>query len=179
MLKAHKFATRACDCAHINEKFKDHSGHVCTTKLDIIEDPTLRNLMKKGTTFRKEFTATGSNPTSGSRNPKPMEIIMLTESLKHYIENSSEMHEIPTIWFQEWKNLVIKEAGIKIEALRKEIRLSQEDEEAIRRSQNYLLEFRSKYAIITVDKAKNTYVYHMQAMVMSASNERSCGIKII
>ena len=158
MLKAHKFATRACDCARINEKFKDHSGHVCTTKLDIIEDPTLRNLMKKGTTFRKEFTATGSNPTSGSRNPKPMEIIMLTESLKHYIENSSEMHEIPTIWFQEWKNLVIKAAGIKIEALRNEIRLSQEDEEAIRRSQNYLLEFRSKYAIITADKAKNTYV---------------------
>ena len=34
------------------DKFKDQSGHVVTTDLDIVENEQLRALMKKGTALR-------------------------------------------------------------------------------------------------------------------------------
>ena len=36
-------------------------------------------------------------------------MIMLDQSLDHYIKSSSELDKVPIVWFQEWKGILMEE----------------------------------------------------------------------
>ena len=161
MLKAHKFQHRTCNCAHVDSKFKDASGHVCTTNLEIVSDEYTRNLMKKGTTFRDLYQIFEVDDKDG-KDDRPHEIIMLDSSLDNYIDISSDLNEVPKYWFYEWKGLLLQKAEARLEEMLQEQRDRHQDapeeEEARELSKEFLASFRTEHSIVTADKASNTYV---------------------
>ena len=49
-------------------EFKDRSGHVVTTNLDVVEDDVLREAMKMGTTYRNNYVPGGGDDVELIKN---------------------------------------------------------------------------------------------------------------
>ena len=162
VMQAHKHCHRRCECAKVHSRYKDKSGHVATTDLNVVRNDTMRHLMQKGTTFRDEYEWWHFDEDKGPGPSDPEEIRALQSSIDEYIKRCSELNDIAPCYFQEWRNLLLT----KLRSRYKEVQASaiqptqeRRQETADRRHdyEKYCEQFRKRYAIITGDKAKNTY----------------------
>ena len=165
MLHAHQLQHRPCNCCNMPAKYKDESGHVVTTDLSIIDNEGLRARMEAGTTFRGEYCAIEDDDNDGEngpdRDPRPLEIKLLEASIKSYIKKSSDLNKVPAPIYFEWQRILMDKLTERYNATMAEHnerqarnrRLDNETKRSLRILQK-------EYAILTADKAKNTYVIH-------------------
>ena len=155
VLQAHKQCDRACDCHRMPDIFKDASGHVATTDLRIVEHIALRKRMQAGTTFRGTYETVES---LDDESEKPDEMQALLQSIESYCRRSCESNEVPRYVFGEWAGLLEEKLQKRYDEVaataRQEAAAARVEEEDY---EEYLKQFRKRYAIITGDKAKNTY----------------------
>ena len=112
--------------------------------------------MQAGTTFRNEYLT--QELELDPNDPVPEEIMVLDESITRYIKLSAELHEVPRYLFYEWRGILMEKLKKRYDVVAKE-RQDQADkwQHVTINSKKYLKKFRHEYAIITGDKAKNTY----------------------
>ena len=180
VLNAHKESVKLCGCSRVPDKFKDASGHVVTTDLQIVEQDELRERMKAGTTFRSDFER---NEFIDRQAAESEEMQTLEASIDHYIARCCDINEIQSYLFNEWRGLLLTKLQEKYEAVAARVQSEAADAVLAQGEYNeYLKQFRRQYAIITADKAKNTYCIvckpHLCKQIMdetqgSATYERS------
>lgn len=140
-LNAHKTWNKQCQCHLVPNKFKDKSGHVVTTNLDIVDNDEVRKLMKARTTFRHEYLPMHFD-TEQYGNQLPEELLALDHSITECIERCAELHELPTYMFNDWANVLMTKLKEKYEEVTATMAAMEDSEE-------YLKKFHHKYAIIT------------------------------
>ena len=117
----------------------------------------MQQLMKKGTTFRDAYLHTAVvNETTG-----PDELVVLRQTINEYVRVSAEINEIPRHWYHEWAGKLIaktEERYQEIQAARHNAQGDAQQQAAL--AQHGMQAFTEEYAILTGDKAKNTYVVH-------------------
>jgi len=151
MLKAEKLAKHKCRCHLMPAHFKkDGQGHVVTSDLSIIQHAPTRQLLEKGTTFRDKYAELKAET----------EMEAIDSGLDQYVQRSSEINNIPQCLFDEWRRAMkakIKAAYEQLEVTA-EAATAQSDE-----IQEQLEEIKSKYAIISADKASSTFVLYCKS----------------
>ena len=112
--KAQVQASYTCSCASdpFWKGFTDTSGHVCTSDLSCIRNSTLRNLMKKGPTFRPDFLQYIS-PISYADDDKEL----FAQTISAYITESANNMKCSPMQYAEWKGLILEELYVKIDDL--------------------------------------------------------------
>jgi len=155
ILNAHRDCSRECDCGRVSEKFKDASGHVVTTDLQIVEQEDLRKRMQAGTTFRSDYER---NEFIDREAAESEEIQTLEASIDHYIDRCCEINEIQPYLFAEWRGVLLTRLQQRYDEVAATV-LNEAATAVLERGDysQYLKQFKRKYAIITADKAKNTY----------------------
>ena len=159
MLKAHKFRNKGCQCHLMPNKYKDASGHVVTTDLSIIPNTRLRTHMKAGTTFRGSYLECEQD--SDSDDSQPLEIKLLDAGIKSYIKKSSQLNDLPEGFYNEWRRLLMEKLTERYRQtvaryVEQQMNERTLDDEAV----DCLRVIQRDYAILSADKAKNTYVIH-------------------
>ena len=102
--------------------------------------------MQAGTTFQDEYVPLLYDTEEEA----------LQECLKAYVKKSCEINEVPPYLFDEW--ITRLKQAIKYKCRQMEYRHENEDKE--KRIADSLVRVQQKYAILTADKASNTYVIH-------------------
>ena len=159
VLQSHVLCHKPCNCAAVSDRFKDSSGHVCTTDLNIVENEQLRALMRKGTTFRDRYETQIYRQPPGQGTPQ--EMLALEESIDRYIDKAVRANEIPCYEFAEWRGVLVGKLRERYDAVIADQQQQQQQGQYATSTEadysEYLKQFRRKYAIVTADKAKNTY----------------------
>ena len=135
-----------CDCD--DSPFKnEHFGHVITGNLEIVEDPSLRELCSFGTKFRE-------NPI--------LNIHSITEKFKNEVDSLvtklSRKFRLSRGSFKEWKKLLLSNFRFKLLACKHKYNYKGS---VLSRSQSKLEldRLRDKYIITVVDKAAGNFAF--------------------
>ncbi len=138
----------------------EHTGHVITGNLDIIDNIPLRNLMKKGANFREQ------QPISFKNTFKS-----LCNDLDNFIKKWSKKEKIPEIHFENWSNELLKYVKHTLknicdqEKTNKKIVL--QDPEVIK----CLKALQEKFVIVPVDKAANNFAFICKNFYINRMNK--------
>jgi hypothetical protein len=99
-----------CSCSSDSfwNRFTDSSGHVCTSDLSCIVTPLLRDLMKKGPTFRSDFLS--NTPHNSAED----DISLFTQTLSTYVERSAKSMHCNSPFYDEWKGLILSRLRDKL-----------------------------------------------------------------
>ena len=160
-----------CQCHKVNDKYKDHSGHVVTSDLLIIPNENLKQDFKRGTKYRPyanafEHEDSQSSPCKDTGDTKEL----LKWPLRTYITASSEMNEIDPQRYKQWQKIVERKIDERIVTIDQQNRDRQQqqagEQTAIEREQKEeektkaLKALKKRYAVLVADKAASTYVIH-------------------
>ena len=104
-----------CQCHKVNDKYKDHSGHVVTPDLSIIPNEDLKQDFKRGPKYRPyanafEHEDSQSSPCKDTGDAKEL----LKWSLRTYIAASSEMNEIDPKRYKQWQKIMERKIDERI-----------------------------------------------------------------
>ena len=157
VMNAHRICHQRCACHEINDQYKDASGCVVTSNLGIVEHEDTRQRMKSGTTFRDAYLWMQYEQARG-KPPRPEELLALDASLTEYISRCAKTHEVPPHMFNEWRSLLMLKLTDRYEEVKATVTSDAEQQQDTQKGiKEYLKQFQKRYAIITGDKAKNTY----------------------
>ena len=175
VMKANSVCNKQCRCWEMPSKYHDQSGHVVTTDLSIVEYEPLRRDMKSGTTFRRDYNWMFYEAEENGTE-KPEELLALDASIDRYIERCAKLNEVPTYLFDEWRAELTSKLQIRYNEV-----VGQMQVEATRCDQEkeeydaHLKQLKNEYAIITGDKARNTYCIvckpHLCKQIMKETHE--------
>ena len=138
----------------------EHTGHVITGNLDIIDNIPLRNLMKKGANFREQ------QPISFKSTFKS-----ICSDLDNFIKKWSKKEKIPEIHFENWSNELLKYVKHTLKNIcdhnitDKNIVL--QDPEVIK----CLKTLQEKFVIVPVDKASNNFAFICKNFYINRMNK--------
>ena len=118
-----------CQCHMVNDKYKDHSGHVVTSDLSIIPNEDLKRDFKRGTKYRPYANAfenddSNSSPCKDGADAKKL----LKWSLQTYITASSEMNEIDPDRYKQWQEIIERKIDERLVTIDKQIMDKQQDQ---------------------------------------------------
>ena len=155
----------------VNEKYKDHSGHVVTSDLSIIPNEDLKQDFKRGTKYRPYANAfenddSNSSPCKDGADAKKL----LKWSLQTYITASSEMNEIDPDRYKKWQEIIERKIDERLVTIDKQIMDKQQDqtdgqtmkerEQKEEEKTKALKDLKKRYAVLVADKGASTYVIH-------------------
>ena len=139
-------------------RFKNSSGHVVTTDLQIVDNKDLREYMDKGTTFRTDYT-----PSDGG-----MVTELVGEALQKYIIDTCSVNEVPGVWFEEWIRLIMARLKDRLTEMNSDNSFTP-DRSSGRQYKGAIKALQQDFAICTADKASSTYVlvckHHLASQV--------------
>ena len=158
-----------CQCHKVNDKYKDHSGHVVTSDLSIIPNEDLKQDFKRGTKYRPyanafEHDDNQSSPCKDCTDAKKL----LKWSLKTCLTASSEMNEIDPERYKQWQKIIESKIDERIVTIDKQIRDKQQhqaEEQTVKEREQKgekktkaLKDLKKLYAVLVADKCASTYV---------------------
>jgi hypothetical protein len=139
-----------CEC-HLHPTFVDAScGHVLTLDIDIVQDVTLRHLLKKGSKFRTEFVEV-------EQPADTMEIA--GKCLDSHIKKEADKEKIPEAAYDAWKDMVLGAIEERIKVYPVHIPEKDDTMKASRKDFNRKIKkLQESFVFTLMDKNPNNFV---------------------